>query len=869
MGDPPVNAPPRVIAHAVDRPALRGQLDAGLSAPLSLVVAPAGAGKTVLLAQWAHARGDLAIAWLDITSADADVVLFSRRLVEAIDDTVAGFHAPAAPVSASERRLGESFLEEFTSALADVAPMVIVFEDLDRLNGTAVLTDLWRSVDLLPPHVHFVFSSRVDLQLGWSRHRLRYGLVEIRQRELAFDQATTARVIESITGRPVTEETAGAVTARTEGWAVGVQLTALSLRFAPDPERVVDILADTDRLVIDYLSEEVLEALSTPRRDTLTRIAVLDEVCAGLVRDVTGADGRFLGDLERDSLFIVPVPGQPGWYRFHRLFRDLLLLRLRAEDDREEPRLLEAAAQWYDREGLGDTAIEYLIRARRWDRVLDHVLATGRDAYEELRMSTVARWLSQVPAEVRAARPDAELLLALAEGMSGRGALAVDMLRGLLDDGRLSAGRRQVALAYLSAGVQFQPHAEMFAAAARRALLELEENPDEELPDLLGLTTRPLLQAVSQISLGRAHLFGGRLSEARRLLMAALESHGLAYRPYRVHCLGSLAIVEALSGRVSAASDYAEEALATADEADLLSHPAPADAYIARALVAIQRGEPGVGAMALAEGSTRAASNQRTQLMWLAHLAALFIDPPAVTDTPEASAEEPPGAAPPYVRMAVAALAMRRARLRGAPAVPGTASPQWSLIAFEEIAALLTLGQSAPAQARLTQLRAEADPLAPLAMIERELLLGWVCAQDGRRTQSRAHLTAAVDAAEPEWLVHVFIRAGPHVADLIEGLPGPSSEFRRMIVRRGHAVGAPRERRLADDLTPRERELLAYLPSRLTIADIAAQCFVSTNTIKTHMGHIYRKLGVAGRDAAIERATELGLIDPGEIARVG
>lgn len=856
----------RIPPHAVDRPGLRRQLDIGVQSPLSLVVAPAGAGKTVLLSQWAQSRPDLAVAWFDITSADSTPGPFARRLVQGIAAVVPGFRETTAPIDTSGARLGEAFLEDVAGSLADAGHVVLVFDDLDRISGTAILPDLWRLVDLLPPNAHAIFSSRVDLQLGWSRHRLQHGLVEIRQRELAFDDATTAIVIERIAGKRVTERAVSAVTARTEGWAVGVQLTALTLRFADDPERAVDTLTDTDRLVVDYLSEEVLDALEPERREAIIRLAVVDEMNAGLVGAITEVDGAgFLAALERDSMFVVKVPERSGWYRFHRLFRDLLLYRLRATDARAEASILEAAADWFLAEGDAVTAVEYLIKARRWERVMERVHASGRDVFEEVRTATVAGWLRRVPVEVRVADIDAELLLGITEGMSGHGLVAVDIMQRLLLGDSLTIGQRQVAMSYVAACVQFHTNAEGFLAAGRDAVALLDAHPDAELPDLLGLTTRPLLRYLAQGSLGRAHLFLGDIAAARRELFATIEKAEYAYTPYRIHLLGSLALTDALTGRLAAATQHSDDALETARETGLLAHPAPGDAYLARALVAVQQGEPESGALALAEGTVRAASNQRTQLMWVAHLISILADP----SREEIPADEPPGPPPPVVRSALIAAGMRRARLRGTPSAPAAPAASWSPIAFEEVAALLADGQAGAARLRLVQLRVDGEPSTPLGGVERELLLAWASSVEGRRPQAREHLESAVGLAAAEGIVDPFVRIGPVMADLLEELLGTRAEFVRLIVTRVRAAGTASSLKLLDELTPRELELLAFLPSRLTIADIAARCFVSTNTVKTHLGHIYRKLGVSGRDAAIERAAEFGLIDAREIARLG
>lgn len=856
----------RIPPHVVDRPSLRAQLDVGVRAPLTLVVAPAGAGKTMLLSQWAQSRRDLPVAWLDVGAGDADVFALAGRIARAIAQVVPDFRSPDRVVGSTENTLGQPYLEDLAASLADAGPVAVVFDDLDRLVGSPVLADLWHMVELLPETTHFVFASRIDLALGWSHHRVENGLVEIRQHELAFDAGTTSRVLEAITGAPVTDETAIAVTERTEGWAAGVQLTALSLRFAADPDRIMDELGDSGRLVVDYLSEEVLDAMDPSRRLALKRLAVVDQFDAGLVEAVTGQPGeQFIAALERDSLFVLPVPGEPGWHRFHRLFRDLLLLRLRLRYPREESDVLAIAARWCaDAHREADT-IEYLLRGEHFDEAVARILALGRDLYEQQRMPTVARWLGRVPEELRARHPDAEILRAIAEGMSGRGTVAVDAMRTLLSERPLTVGQRQIALTYLAASVQLHPQTDLFADAARRALASLDEAPDAERPALLGLTSGALLRVVALGSLGRAHLFRGELVAARTALTAALAEDGIAYRPFRIHVLGSLAIAETLAGRLTAATEHSDEALALATEFGLLAHPATADAFLARAMVAVQRGRPDVGGLALTESAVRAASNQRTQLMWLVRTASLIID---AHDGQELG-PEPPGAPPPFARAAAAAIAMRRSRLRGAAVLPATPSAVWSLVAFEEIAALLSLDRPALARQRMAEIRFEPDPLVPVILIERDLLLGWLCALEGRRASSREHLLAALARAQPEWLVHPFVRAGPVVADLVDSLPGVGDEFRRLVVRRGRAAAVTPRQPLADELTPRERELLAYLPTRLTIAEIAARCYVSTNTVKTHMGHIYRKLGASGRDGAIARAAELGLLSDADVVHAG
>jgi len=843
----------------VDRPALRHQLDAALESPLALVVAPAGAGKTVLVTQWAQGLSGVAVAWLDLTTADRTVGVFARRLCEGIAAAAPGFSPPEPPPIMARARLGAPFLEALAAGLEGIGEIVLVFDDLDQLAKTALLTDLWRLIDLLPPNAHAVFSSRMDLNLGWNRHRLEHDLVEIRQRELAFDDETTGRVLAAIAGRELEPATVAAVTALTEGWAAGVQLTALRLRFAADPDQVVDELTDADERVMDYLSAEVLDVLRPERRDALMRLALLDEVCAGLgeaVATLPGGGDEFLARLERDSLFIVRTPGHTGWFRFHRLFRDLLIYRLRATDAPVEEQVLDAAAGWFLDAGDTDTAIEYLLRARRWERAMDLILRYRPEADEDVGTTRIARWLSLVPVEVRATRPDAELLLAIADTMSGRVIPAAGALQRLVAARGMSVGRRQVALSYLAAQVQYSPHPEPFEARAAEAAALLEAHPDAELPDLIGLTSRPLLLLVTRVAAGRALLLRGRIDEARAEIAAALSPVGLAYASYRVHALGSLALAEALSGRLGGAAEHADEALDLALRIGVHGRPAPADAHLALAFIAIQRGESHEGATPLVAAIAGAAANNRTQLLWLAHLATRLIAPGQ-----ELESLDTLGPPPPVVRDALAAISLRESRLRGMPAPAPAPAPAWSVLAAEEVAGLLATGRPAVARARLTQLADTGIPSEPVALAELDALTAWLCVLEGHRVQAREHLESALARAQDDRLAQPFLRVGPALLELLDEVPTGRSEFGRFVAERLRGAASPRGERLADELTPRELELISYLPTRYTIADIAERCFLSTNTIKTHLAHIYRKLGVASRDAAIERATELGLFD--------
>ncbi|MET0829714.1 MAG: LuxR C-terminal-related transcriptional regulator [Microbacterium sp.] len=850
----------RIPPHSVDRPALRRQLDLGLSAPLTLLVAPAGAGKTVLLSQWVESRPDLAVAWVDVTPADDDSVHFAQQIVARLGSVDPRLAELTAALGEPSGGLGADMVEALSAGLGNVShPVVLILDDLHNLSERATVEDLWTLADGLPDNAHLVLSSRADLRLAWSRHRLQHGLVELRRAQLAFDYADTAAVLEQIIGRRVSESTAASVLRHTEGWAAGVQLAGLTLRLHDGSDAVVDALDATDRLIVDYLSEEVLDAQKPDRRRALLALSVLEEMSPGLVHALTDVPdaGGFLRDLEDESMFVVPIAGRRDWYKFHHLFRDLLRYRLRATEPDAEVLLLRAAAAWHLSEDDSSSAIECFLRARSWSDALDLILQRGREEYERGHTATVTRWLSMVPREIRVARPDVEVLFGIMSGMTGRAVQAEESFRQIISDPTTDDGHRLVAAAYLAAIVPFRPHPELYLQDALRAVRLLDQQPEIPVPDILQLTGRDLLTTLVYVSAARAHLFLGQLQEAREWLEKALATAGGRYPPFRIHGLGCLALVEALAGSLRAATEHADEALDIAREMSLLSHTSTADAFLARAIVAIQRGEPEAGAISLHEGNLRAAANQRTQIMWIAHLASKLIDP---TGT-DLTAIEPTGTPPPIVKQALLAISHRVARQAGEPHAPIEPQAAWSTLAFEEIAGLLTDGRAAAARERLAEIPFRLDPKAPGPAVERAIMIGWLHAAEGRTASSRAELDDALEMARPEWLVHPFVRAGNAVGALIDALPGPPDRFRSTVVQLSQRVRRGRADELPEPLTSRELEILAYLPTRLTNVEIAAHCYVSVNTIKTHTAHIYRKLDVAGRNAAVARARELGLLD--------
>jgi len=863
---------PSQPVHVVDRPAVRRKLDAVVDHSITLVVAPAGAGKSVLLGQWAGTHPEFQFVWLEIVPGDDDPVRFRRRLLNGLAEVDPAFVDANLLTAMHGEGLGDAFLDDLAIQMTELPEVIIVLEDLHHLSNAALISDLARLSELLPRNVHLVLSSRADLPIAWSRQRMRLDVMEIRQVDLAFDDTDSAELLERITGQSFSADSVTALVNRTEGWAAGLQLAGMTLRLHEDPDDFVTQVSGTDRLIADYLSEEVLQAQSPDRRQLLLQMSVPDEMSADLIGYLTGTPNvqGILEELERESMFLVPLDSSREWYRFHHLFRDLLRFRLRAEDPDLESLLLHKGAAWHLEHGDADLAVECLLTARDWDAALDLIHARGSEIFERGEMATAIRWLSNIPEFVRADQHEVNLLLGFLLGTEGQAAAAEDVTRRVRVDPTASRGEAACAQVFLASLAQFRANHEMSIEMAEEALVMLDDlSDDEPMPAVVNLGDIDSLRTMALISGGRSHFLAGHLGEARTWLKSGLASTGAAYSIWRVSGLGSLALVEAWSGNIERAETLGDEALAVAQAVGMLGHPSTADAYLAITLAALERGEPRRAAISLHEGTVRSEANRRSQLSWVARLELALLraaegelqQSAAVLTSPQ----HPAGPPPPIVDERLRALEVHLLRLRGHLAEASRVSERGYLdsgiLRFERVAVSLSVGQPDLARKLMDSVPSDIQPDNPAADLRAELQLAWMSAVEGSADTSQVHLLHALELGSRHSLVEIFVQAGAVIMQLVAGLQSNRTAFREAILRRSRELSSPSPGDdLVDPLTDRELEILSYLPSRFTNLEMAQRCYVSVNTIKTHMTHIYRKLDVANRNGAIRRAQEVGLL---------
>jgi LuxR family maltose regulon positive regulatory protein len=853
----------------VDRPALIDRVESATRKRVVLVVAPAGYGKSVLLAQWHEAHPEHRVLWMAAHPTD-DAVQFGRRLVELLEQLVPGAGSRAMDhIRPDGMALGEDLLDVVLAELADAAPVTVIVEDLETLVSAVVLDELGLLAERASDGVGFVFVSRDDRLPRTPRLRLRDELVEIRQSTLALSLDEAGETLRRASGRVLHPVQVQALHRRTEGWAAGLQLAALGLRDSPDPEQFAADFAGDDRHVADYLSGEVL-ALQPPEITAfMVQVSVLDRLSGSLCDAVTAGTGgqRMLERLERQSLFVRPLDDRRQWYRFHPLFRDLLRYELRATMAAEERGLLERAAAWHLEHDEVDAAAEYLVRARDWVGVIALARREGGRYFAGGEASTVLRWMGEVPMNVLLADAEAVLTKVALHTMCGSALAAQELLDRFESAVPVDDDQRAIAATMRACWGFYHLSPDATEAAAEAALDLLDRGHGQAEAPLLDILTPSALRALASVCWSVALWSRGDYEGARRLQAAVAEAPGPVI--WIVHALGEQAWTEASTGNLRLGLTLAQRSLEVAEEAGVAHHQATAMAHFALARAHLERGESAATGhldTALARGRLNN-RNRVTSLEWSERAHAALVDGRAGDGLDQIAAARIAGGPPlaPVVLARLAALEIRLHLLAGQLAPARSAWAHHTGIVTAELlaasAAVAAADDDLPALRKIVEDWPAVDSAEPASRWARGLWAAVLADRDGDRRGALTGLREIVAEAETEGAVRVLLDSGRDALRLLRALyhDGPTPFLRRLVeaVPESRPGSSPD---IVEQLTERELLVLRYLPSRLSNADIAARLYVSVNTLKTHLKNIYRKLAVGDRGAAIERAEELGLL---------
>ncbi|HEX6150336.1 LuxR C-terminal-related transcriptional regulator [Nocardioides sp.] len=892
--------PPR--PQLVARQRLLERLDTTLDEHhrLTLVSAPAGFGKTTVLGDWLRHLGrtqdTVRVAWVSLDDGDNDPPRFLTHVVAALqgaglDGVDAVLDSPGAPpgvidLTALVNRVSEA------SERAPETRWVLVLDDLHVIQALEVQEASAFLLEHLPARVHLVLATRSDPPLPLARLRSSGQLTELRAAELRFTRSEAREFLNSVMGLDLTSDDVEALDERTEGWAAGLQLAALSLRGVEEREEVVgfiDAFTGSSRFVIDYLADEVLARQPDEVREFLLHTAVLDRLTGSLCDGVTdrtgGAGARMLEDLERSNLFVVALDADRAWYRYHHLFADVLHARLLAEQPELVPSLHQRASGWYAERGLVLDAVRHSLAAEDFDRarqLMEEALPEVRRARQD---SVLLSWAAALPEPVVRRSPALCIVAAWSKLMTGD----LDAVEPWLEDAEaaLAAGAEDPDLASTWADTEDLRMAPAMIPVYRASVAQARG-------DVAG-TVRHARQAVELAGpddhfihgagagfLGLAAFAAGDVPEAiTTFSMAVRHLHAAGNLVDELDSTVVLADMWLASGRPSRARSLFESALRTATGGREPYPRATADLHVGLAELDSELGDlPSAEAhLQRARVLAERASISENRYRWytvMAQLQSRLGDGSAPLDLlDEAEALYRRGFYPEL--RPIHALRARLHLTHGDVGAAEAWTEEHGVTADDEPTYLreyehLTLARLLLAQQRhgdaltlLDRLEAAAAAHRPGSAIEIRMLRALAEHGADRRGRALRDLERALtQSPEPEGYVRLFLDEGAPMLALLRAAveDGVLQEHTaRLLAAAGPAQPATHQQRgLPDPLSERELEVLRQLDTGLTGPEIARQLFVSLNTLRTHTKRIFTKLDVNNRAAAVRRARELGLL---------
>src|SRR4051794_9255479 len=864
---------PRLPAAVVRRERLLVLLDKGAALPLTLVSAPAGSGKTAALALWAQEHrppGD--VAWLSLGPDDGERLRFWSAALRALAGASPALRELAIPPGTSV----DDFLPGLVDALMGLAaPVTLILDDFHEVGQGRVVADLETIISHAPRSLRLVVSTRMDAPFRLARMRGGGRLAEGRASDLAFTLEETRELSEALE-LGLSPEGGETLWRRTKGWAAGLRLAAISMRNHPDPQAFVERFAGDDRALTDYLVEEVISRQPSHTLEFLKRTSVVDRLNGDLADAITGASGgdRVLAELVRGGGLVDVLDGAPAWYRYHPLFADVLRIELARTAPEEVPLLHARAARWHAEHGEPLEALRHAVKARDWQ-------LTGAVAGEH--------WLT--------------------EQMEGHGAVMLESLRKvpendvrtcpelalakaglLLESGTTASVDELLAVAWdLADNLPKERHRRLMVSFAATALYRARLSGDVEaalrsvramLDEGWETAVASQVRTVTLASLGVAEFWAGRNQDAVRHLQSAVGLARGAGSPYLLSLAQSYAAAAHLQdGRLAEAWHRAEEATELAEAGAWARLPQAAMAYVVQGAACIYWSDLDAAERWVERARSALYGSQDLVGLTFAQLRARLLaargDALGGLDVLRGAVSTTTAMIPRFLRIWNATLEsdllLALGEVEEARSILLTIADDDSADEASVARGRLELAAGEPEsaiRAVATFLANKSEPVQAGARVE-----AWVIdamAHDGIRDEDGAlqALERAFDLAEPRGFKSPFVRHGAPARSLVQRRIRAGTSHRSFAgdvlatfsdgPGNGQAVGV-----LLEPLSERELAVLRFLPTMMSNKEIAGEMFVSVNTVKTHLKHVYRKLDVTDRRDAVRRGRELRLLNPG------
>jgi len=866
----------------INRGDLLAALDRAAAGKVTIISAPAGSGKTSLLRAWADRQGEQhRLAVVQVQRDQQDAQQFCLALLGAVRRATGAFSGagpqPATP-EFNAQAMADKVLAELAEARGDIT---LVIDDLHELTSPEALGQLTRLLTNLPPHAHAVLTSRRDVpRLRLHRLRLAGELTEIRAADLRFSERETRELLEA-SGIALSAAGAALLHQRTEGWAAGLRLAAISLASHPDPERFVAEFSGSDRTVAEYLVDEMLDRQPAEIQDLLLRTCLLDRVNGELADLLTGRPGseRILLELEDANAFVLSLDPERTWFRYHHLFADLLRLELRRRMPEETPALHRRAAGWFTRHGQVVDAIRHTEAAGDWPaaaRLLaDHTFSLTLDGQAQTMQALVRAFPPGVD--------HPELALVRTAG---------DLVQGRLDE---AAAHLAVAEAHVEAAPPDRQRRLRVAVAALKLSLARRRGHLAGVLEQVRFLDSPVtgpsdedialgsdLRAVALMNLGAAEAWSLGLRDAERHLQEGADLAREIGRPYlEVGCLAQLGFASKIDP-FAITQRRCREAIALAERYGWGTEPVIAPALVTLAGTMVWTGEFDEAERWLQRTAQALQTDTGPDIRLLMHHTTGILR--ACRGRHDEALEE------------FSAADSLRSQLEGSHAIANQvtgwllASQARAGLPGEALAALAALDDERAGSGEIRNARAvicleERDPAGALGavrevldgtapvigyvtLVEAHLLAGLAHRELGDQHAANQAAERALGLAEQDRLVLPFAITGSR--ELLKTLPRHETAHAALLADLLdvlHGSSPPVKDRSssppAEELSPGELRVLRFLPTNLSRPEIAGELSVSVNTVNTHVRSIYAKLQVRDRSSAVQRARELRLLSAG------
>jgi len=893
---------PQPRPKLVPRPNLIARLNDGIQSKLTLISAPAGFGKTTLLIDWIN-QTEIQVSWISLDAEDGNSLRFLTYLVSAIHKIhpAVGVEAISSLHSSQPLQI-EAVLTNLINEIASIPnSFVIVLDDYHLIDEKQIHDIIEFLLDHLPQNMHVVIATRSDPPLSLARLRSRNHLSEFRASDLNFHTDETTDFLNRVMTLDLSKESIAVLESRTEGWIAGLQLAALSMQGRDNIPAFIKAFTGDDRHIVDYLAEEVLNRQSEPIRNFLLHTSILNRLSGSLCNAVTErADGQqVLDELEKLNLFIVPLDNKRHWYRYHHLFADLLQHLLQQSNGEHVKVLHGRASSWYEQNGMDDKAIEHALEANDFERVAylaELAWPACSGSYQSIEW---LGWLRHLPDEVVRARP----------------VLCQAYAWAFLHAGNLEAAESRLR----DAEKWLEPtgHTSDRLEAHESKMVVADENQYRGLPISLAMARAYYSQAIGDISstiqyakivlnllpdedidgrgppnalLGLAYWTSGDLEAAHTTIFNGMtDPQKIGDKLGLIAGTFVLADIKMTLGYLNEAKKTCELGLILAKEC---GNPLPIGTEdIYTGLSHLHREWSDLKSAADNLKTSRQLGEQIElpdwQYRWfvaksqLEHSQGNWERALDFLDEAERVYVRTPLPEIRPVKAIKARVWIRQGRLKDALAwVHEKGISNDGDISYLHEYESITLARLLIAKYVRDKEMSSIEEAKSL--LERILN----AANNGRRTssvieilvlQTLAHdaqgdiqvallsLARALTLAEPEGFVRIFVDEGPAMADLLEKVLDakvdvPQAYVKKLLLAFRLNKLVETDDGIVEHPSDREIEVLGFVAAGLSNKKISEELFISMSTVKTHINHIYSKLGVHSRIEAVAKAKELGLL---------